>query len=177
MRRGTYKSRSSKKSNSNRIRRGELSFKSMKVIVLHRLQGTRDSYISYCTSEGYRAIQEYLSFRTRCGEHLGDKSPLFRKHFNRLDPFTINAPKFLLDDSVEKIIDEVLRKSGVKTSEAMRSHALRKGFMSTCERTGMKSINVKMLMGHSIGVENSYYKPTDDDLMNDYMTRSKFIDY
>jgi len=41
----------------------------------------------------------------------------------------------------------------------------------------MESINVKMLMGHSIGVENSYYKPTDDDLMNDYMTRSKCIDY
>ena len=54
----------------------------------------------------------------------------------------------------------------------MRSHALRKGFMSTCERTGMKSINVKMLMGHSIGVENSYYKPTDDDLLNGYMTHA-----
>ena len=155
----------------------EINFQGLKLYKVKVYAGTRDSYISYCTPEGYRAIQEYLSFRTRCGEHLGDKSPLFRKHFNRLDPFTINVPKFLLDDSVEKIMDEVLRKSGVKTSEAMRSHALRKGFMSTCERTGMKSINVKMLMGHSIGVENSYYKPTDDDLMNDYMTRSKCIDY
>ena len=133
---------------------------------------TRDRYFTFTTPECYNAIQEYQNFRTRCGEQLGDKSPLFRKHFNRLDPFTINVPKFLLDDSVEKIMDEVLRKSGVKTSEAMRSHALRKGFMSTCERTGMKSINVKMLLGHSIGVENSYYKPTDDDLLNDYMTHT-----
>ena len=150
----------------------EINFQGLKLYKVKVYAGTRDSYISYCTLEGYRAIQEYLSFRTRCGEHLGDKSPLFRKHFNRLDPFTMNVPKFLLDDSVEKIMDEVLRKSGVKTSEAMRSHALRKGFMSTCERTGMKSINVKMLMGHSIGVENSYYKPTDDDLLNDYMTHA-----
>ena len=148
----------------------EISFKNSKLYKVKVYAGTRDSYISYCTPEAYRAIQEYLNFRTRCGENLEDKSPLFRKHFNRLDQFTINVPKFLLDDSVEKIMDEVLRKSGVKTSEAMRSHALRKGFMSTCERAGMKSINVKMLMGHSIGVENSYYKPTDDDLLNDYMT-------
>ena len=27
-------------------------------------------------------------------------------------------------------------------------------------------------MGHSIEVENSYYKPTDDDLLNDYMTNA-----
>ena len=44
--------------------------------------------------------------------------------------------------------------------------------MTECERSGIKSINVKMLMGHSIEVENSYYKPTDDDLLNDYMTHA-----
>ena len=32
----------------------------------------------------------------------------------------------------------------------------------------MKSINVKILMGHSIGVEDSYYRPQERDLSEDY---------
>jgi hypothetical protein len=33
----------------------------------------------------------------------------------------------------------------------------------------MKSINVEILMGHTIGVSNSYYKPTEKDLLEDYL--------
>ncbi|MGB6531062.1 MAG: hypothetical protein WBF33_23390 [Candidatus Nitrosopolaris sp.] len=32
----------------------------------------------------------------------------------------------------------------------------------------MRSINVKVLMGHSIGVENSYYRPQERDISEDY---------
>ena len=56
---------------------------------------TRDKYYTFCTPECYEAIQEYLDYRKRCGEELKDKSPLFRKHFNKNDPFTINVPHFL----------------------------------------------------------------------------------
>jgi integrase len=58
---------------------------------------TRDKYFTFCTLVCYNAIQEYLNFRKRYGEELKDKSPLFRKHSNKLDPFTINAPKFLTE--------------------------------------------------------------------------------
>jgi DNA repair exonuclease SbcCD ATPase subunit len=33
----------------------------------------------------------------------------------------------------------------------------------------MRSINVKVLLGHSIGVENSYYRPQERDLLQDYL--------
>jgi len=33
----------------------------------------------------------------------------------------------------------------------------------------MKSINVEILMGHTIGVSNSYYKPTEKELLEDYL--------
>ena len=62
------------------------------------------------------------------------------------------------------------RKAGVKTSEAMRSHAFRKGFKSICEQSGMKSINIEMLMGHNIGVSGHYYRPAESDILEDYMT-------
>jgi integrase len=133
---------------------------------------TRDKYYTFCTPECYEAIQKYLDYRKRCGEDLKDKSPLFRKDFNKNDPFTINVPHFLSESAIMRFIDEALKKAGVKTSDAMRSHAFRKGFKSICEQSGMKSINIEMLMGHNIGVSGHYYRPAETDLLEDYMTHS-----
>jgi len=36
----------------------------------------------------------------------------------------------------------------------------------------MKSINVKMLMGHDIGVSRHYYKPAESELLEDYLTHA-----
>jgi hypothetical protein len=34
---------------------------------------------------------------------------------------------------------------------------------------GMKPINIETLMGHSTGISNSYYRPTEHDLLEDYL--------
>lgn len=152
----------------------EVDFQGSKLYKVQVYARTRDKYTAFTTSECYNAIQDYLNFRKRYGEELKDKpkSPLFRKHFNREDPFIINTSKPLSDVSVKKAVDGVLKKSGVKTSECMRSHAWRKGFKSICEQSGMKSINVEMLLGHDIGVSGHFYRPTESDLLEDYMTHA-----
>jgi hypothetical protein len=33
----------------------------------------------------------------------------------------------------------------------------------------MKSINVEILMGHTIGISNSYYKPSQKEILEDYL--------
>ena len=33
----------------------------------------------------------------------------------------------------------------------------------------MKPINVEILMGHSTGISDSYYRPTENDLLEDYL--------
>lgn len=33
----------------------------------------------------------------------------------------------------------------------------------------MKSLNVEILMGHDIGLANSYYKPPQQELLGDYL--------
>lgn len=136
---------------------------------IHVYARTREKFYTFCTPECAKAIDEYLDYRKRCGEEIKDKSPLFRKHFNKDDPFTINIPHFLTDDAVMKSIDGVLKQSGIKTSEVMRSHSFRKGFKSICEQSGMKSINVETLMGHDIGVSGHYYRPAESDILEDYM--------
>ena len=66
-----------------------------------------------------------------------------------------------------------LWKQGVRVSTAKRhpfkmTHGYRKFAMSHAEQGGMKSINVKVLMDHSIGVEDSYYRPQERDISEDY---------
>lgn len=150
----------------------EVSFQSLKLYKIQVYARTRDKYTVFTTPEAAKAIDEYLDYRTRCKEEIKDKSPLFRKYFNKHDPFTINVPKFLSTKSVEKSIDECLKRAGVKTNQAMRSHAFRKGFKSICEQSGMKSINVETLMGHDIGVSGHYYRPAESDMLEDYMTHA-----
>ncbi len=44
----------------------------------------------------------------------------------------------------------------------------RKFFKTQAEQV-MKSINVEICMGHSIGVSKSYYKPSEKDVLDDYL--------
>lgn len=57
---------------------------------------------------------------------------------------------------------------GEKRHEFQAVHGFRKFFKSHCEQM-MKSINVEILMGHTIGVSDSYYKPSERDILEDYL--------
>ena len=48
-------------------------------------------------------------------------------------------------------------------------HSLRKWFKTRAEIAGMKPINIEKLLSHSIGISNSYYRPTDTELLEDYL--------
>ena len=40
---------------------------------------------------------------------------------------------------------------------------------------GMKSINIEILMGHSTGISDSYYRATEDELLEDYLKAVDFL--
>jgi hypothetical protein len=48
------------------------------------------------------------------------------------------------------------------------AHSLRKFFKTKTEQ-GMKTSNVKLLMGRDLGVAKSYYKPLVDEVIEDYL--------
>jgi integrase len=64
---------------------------------------------------------------------------------------------------------------GIERHPYQTNHSLRKWFKTRCEIAGMRSINVESLMGHSIGVSNSYYRPTEDKLLDDYLKAIPFL--
>jgi hypothetical protein len=39
----------------------------------------------------------------------------------------------------------------------------------------MKSINIETLMGHSIGISDSYYRATEEELLQDYLKAVDFL--
>jgi hypothetical protein len=45
----------------------------------------KEEYVCFTTPEARNAIDSYLDYRTRCGEVLTEKSPLFRDQFDVTD--------------------------------------------------------------------------------------------
>ena len=58
---------------------------------------------------------------------------------------------------------------GKKRHPFPTNHSLRKYFKTRCELAGMKPINIESMMGHSTGISDSYYRPTENDLLEDYL--------
>jgi len=57
---------------------------------------------------------------------------------------------------------------GKRRHEFQADHGFRKFFKTRAEQI-MKPINVEMLMSHSTGISDSYYRPTEKDLFDDYL--------
>ena len=83
--------------------------------------------------------------------------------------------KRLMEDA---IWSQGLRKKlgpGKRRHEFQVDHGYRKWFKTQCELAGMRSINIEILMGHSIGISDSYYRITENDLLGDYLKAIPFL--
>jgi hypothetical protein len=59
--------------------------------------------------------------------------------------------------------------NGKRRHEFQTDHGFRKWFKTQSEISGMKPINVEILMGHSVGLSDSYYRATESELLDDYL--------
>jgi vacuolar-type H+-ATPase subunit I/STV1 len=57
---------------------------------------------------------------------------------------------------------------GVKRHEWKAAHGYRKFYKSRAEQV-MKPINVEATMGHDLGISQSYWKPTEKEVLEDYL--------
>ena len=57
---------------------------------------------------------------------------------------------------------------GVRRHEWKAAHGFRKYYKSHAEQI-MKPINVEITMGHAIGLSESYYQPTQQEVLQDYL--------
>ena len=166
--------------------------------------GEPEQYVSFCTPEAWRTLKGYIDFRAAHGETIGPESPLLRNRFlisvreatieerqrqkERYD-LVLNqkgTPHFFAKDVIplnegaaRHILERAAWRSGLRlepkrTHEVKITHGLRKYYKTRAEQV-MKPANVEVLMGHSLGVSDSYYKVTEDELLEDYLRAVPFL--
>ena len=100
-------------------------------------EGTNQQYYTFCTPECTSYIDAYFEFRERNGEKIDNDSYLIRNQFDITDLEQIrNKNKGVKINTIRRIVDMVLIKSGVKTvdhtsrnrKEVAKCHVFRKFF-------------------------------------------------
>ena len=152
-------------------------------LVVYR--GEDEEHTVFITPEAVHSLTKYIQFRKDHGEEIFPNSPLFRDKFDPIKGQYGHGKR----DSLEKVVpmtphavrqyyNRLLFSIGIRSEKKRRHdfsvHGFRKFFKTKAEIGGMKPINVETLMGHSVGISDSYYRPTEKELLDDYL---KVVDY
>lgn len=74
--------------------------------------------------------------------------------------------------SVRMYYNRLLYSIGIRKNKKKRHefsvHSFRKYFKTKAEIAGMKPAAVEMLMGHSLGISDSYFKPPEEEILAEY---------
>lgn len=148
--------------------------------------GDDEEYFSFITPEAYFQLEKWMNYRVESGEKIDKKSWLMRQLWNTKEGHyhhgIIKDAAKLQPSGVKRLIEDSLWTQGIRRKSNLRrnryefqaDHGFRKWFKTRCEIGGMKSINIEILMGHSIGVSDSYYRATEQELLVDYI---RAVDY
>jgi hypothetical protein len=141
-----------------------------------------EQYYTFMTAEAYTALKQYMDFRAENGERITGDSWLMRNRWRTTDvsyggKFGLAAhPKQLLPRGIKSLIQDIYFRQGIrpllqkgqKRHEFKAMHGFRKYYKTVCEQV-MKPANIELLIGHTIGISSSYYKPTENQLLEDYL--------
>lgn len=131
---------------------------------------TRKPYITFITPEVTALLKEYLDSRKRLGEELRKDSPLIRnERFSR-------QAKSMNVDGLTQNIRRLFRKAGLiepakgnaRTRYQLHHHTLRKYFDTRLAVAGVQYAFKEYFLGHTGGLDRSYFRPTEDMLKVEY---------
>jgi integrase len=132
----------------------------------------QEQYTTFCSPECAKALEEYFRYRERMGEVLTAKSPVLRKEFNIESHMKIVKAQPVGIEAISWQINTLLDRSGVRArsnspgrTELMQCHGFRKFFMTTAMNAGINPVYCEYLMGHKTGLTKSYFKPSDNELL------------
>jgi integrase len=155
-------------------------------------ENTKDEYTCFTSPEAATALNAYLQQIERRGEKISyDKekkmwspgsSPLFRREYDKDDPFKIRYARPVTKSTFDYILQQILEKAGVITitpklvgrktvdrKPVARSNGFRKMVNTTMVKAHVKPLIKEMLLGHHTGLEENYYRPEEQDLLNEYL--------
>ncbi len=148
--------------------------------------GEEDEYFSFITPESFYELERWISYRKEAGEVIDKNTWAMRQLWNTKEGYyhgIVTEPIKLESSGIKRLIERSLwiqgirKKSDIKRNryEFQTNHGFRKWFKTRCEIAGMKSINIEKLMGHSVGISDSYYRATESELLEDYLKAIDFL--
>ena len=113
-----------------------------------------------------------MDYRSFSGEQVNEYSWVMRDLWDTgiiQGKGFVTKPNKLPQIGIKKLINRTIWAQGLrKKLEGCKKrhpfqaiHCYRKWFKNRCEIAGMKPINIEKLLSHSIGISNSYYKPSE----------------
>jgi len=135
-------------------------------------RGSKHRHIIFCHSEAKEAIDAYQEERRLQGEKLNQDSFLFGKH----DLFKqgIN-PKPLPVQAIDSMIMITMKRAKISRIKSGNRYDLaacggfRKRFDTIMTRNPKISFNVvQRLLDHKVGLESHYFKPTKEEMFEEY---------
>ncbi|SRR5712692_3176201 len=147
--------------------------------------GEPEEYFTFVTAEACEKLEEYMKFRQEHGENISKDSPLVRDkwqtttgNWGRNLIGVAENPIRLQSLGVKRLFEDMMWRLRFRTEKKRRHefsiHSIRKFFKTRAEQT-MRPINVETLMGHSIGISDSYYRPTEKELLEDYLNGAPLL--
>jgi hypothetical protein len=148
--------------------------------------GEDDEYFTFISPEALQALKDWIGYRQKSGELINDDTWVMRDLWDTRvaqGRGLVTKPKKLTSLGVKRLMERAiwaqgLRKKlepGKKRHPYQANHSFRKWFKTRCEIGGMKPINIEKLMNHSIGISDSYYRATENEVLEDYVKATDLL--
>jgi hypothetical protein len=140
-------------------------------------EGNESEYVAFLTPGGAAAIDRYIETRVTAGEKITPTSPLIRDAFDSLNA---GQPRPITTAALDMLFTRLTRSVGIRPKskegkrqarhEMMLFHAMRKYVNHCFVNAGVEVIKKELLLGHSApGLEGSYLRPTEDELLAEFV--------
>jgi hypothetical protein len=150
--------------------------------------GEPEEYYTFMTPEAYNELKKYMDFRKSMGEKIDGDSPLIR---DKLPESTMKYgakwglatyPKPLHEDGIKKVLYRAIWSQGLRQPllegkrrhEWKLSHGFRKFYKTRTEQV-MRPLNIELLLSHESGMSDYYYRPTEKEVLNDYVKAVEYL--
>jgi len=132
-------------------------------------ENDREEYITFITPECKEAIDSYVDMRSRYGEKIEDDCYLIREQFDIKDKFAISRCRAISRETLQWKLREIASRSDAKSKQTPNAHGFRKFFTTQLVNSKLNPEIREMLLGHSIGLASAYYRPSEQEMHDEYM--------
>jgi len=124
-----------------------------------------------------------MDYRSLCGEKITKESLVMRDIWQNGDDEGAANPKPLNSEAMTRLLNrgwqaQKIRPQlheGQKRHEFKTAHGFRKYFKTQAEQARIPSIKIELLMGHSLGVTDSYIRFSEEQMLEDYLQGIEYL--